>query len=453
MGRTAAAILLLGGAAGAVGLATQGSQDPARNLGRGSLRAVPGEYVVIFGGGMAGDTGENESPERLRRIRLATSESDSAEAAAVAAGGRIQFRYRTVLIGFSAVLPPAALKAVLRATNGKANIEPNWEAQRAAAQSPAPSQGLDRIGQRLLRLNDRFTRPSSGTRRVHVYVIDTGFRDTHSEFLKNTPQSRVGIGKDFVGGSNGPGCQHHGTHVAGIIGGKTFGIASNVTLHPLRVLDCNIDVTSTRVIAAAEWVGNHYKANNKPPAVANMSLEFLTVGLPASKFTAMDQAINNTISLGVTFVVAAGNNNRKACDISPARIPRAITVASTDPENDERAPTSNFGSCVDLFAPGMGITSATANSDYSSDVDYGTSSAAPHVTGVAALFLSRPTAAQSSVWPAIFAAANVYSPNKQWCGVSKRGDYSPNVLLHWGAGSTDGNTDGEPAPYPPLTCG
>jgi subtilisin family serine protease len=467
VGRVFAAVLLLGGIAGAIGLAGLWQEDPERRVGAGAVRAVPGEYVVTFGGGVAGVTGPDTTPTGARRIQQAVADSRAAEAAAVAAGAKIRFRYRVALVGFSGTLPPAALRSVSRATGGRAHIERNWQARQASAADgfigtanaavppPMPPQGLDRVGQRLLQLDQVYKRPTAGSRKVHVFVIDSGYLKTHSEF-----SSRVGQGGDAVSGSIQPNCLNHGTHVAGIIAGRNYGVASAAELHSVRVIDCWDDVTTDRVIAAVDWVGKQYLKGLKP-AVANMSLQFNLTTLSYEDklaFETMDVAIGNIINLGVPFVVAAGNNGIAACDVSPARIPMAITVGSTDPENDESADTSNYGSCVDLSAPGKGIVSATAKTNNAWAIGYGTSSAAPHVAGVAALVLSRPTATPipGAVWTAIYKAANkdarTASGTPGWCGVGQRVSDTPDILLHWGAGSTDGIKDSEPDPKPPLQC-
>jgi subtilisin family serine protease len=451
-GRFLAVLLLLGGIAGAVIIVTRGSQRG----GPSAVRALPNEYVVTFGGGIGGETGRTNSTVEAGRIRASIADSEAAEAAAVAAGGKIQFRYRAVLIGFSATLPPAALKAVIRASGGRARIEPNWEARQTSAAIPAPSQGLDRIGQRLLPLDTLYTPPAAGSRKVHVYIIDGALRRTHAEFRLAGNNSRVGNGYNVVGPAPLARCYEHATAVAAIVGGKTYGVAPTVELHSVRVIDCDNRVTSAAVIAGVEWTATQFQYHNRRPAVANMSLEFDLSGLPELKeFISMDQAIRNAVNLGIRFVAAAGNDGMDACRVSPARIGSVMTVGSTDPETDEIADTSNFGQCVKLYAPGMAITSAAAGSDQDNDIHYGTSFAAPHVAGVAALVLSQPGVSPGAVWAAIFAAANRDSGKPggtpAWCGV--RPNFGPpDRLLHWGAGSTDGKLDSEDPPPSPLAC-
>lgn len=478
----AAILFLLGALAGCW---DSGAQDRPDRL---AMYAVPGEYVVTFGDGIAGvpipaaaaaaDISLSADrrklvPERLQiaRIRAAIADSVAAEAAVIAAGGTIEFRYRTAVIGFSGKLPPKALAALSRAVERKPHIEPNWEARQWSegngsvqtaddSEDPPLSQGLDRIGQRLLPLNISFPTPVGGGGEVHAYVIDSGIRATHSQFIRTGGgSSRVGVGFDaFPTPPNDDECLDHGSHVAGTIGGKTVGVAPEVELHSVRVISCAGKVKLSRAVAGINWVLEDYLARGKP-AIANVSWGFdpqfiLKDQMP--KLFSMEEAIENSIYLGITYVVAAGNGTDDgaidACGISPARVTAAITVASVNPENDTKAESSNFGSCIDLFAPGVTIASAISMDDKAWDFRDGTSHAAPHVTGVGALFLSSGfSAAPNSVWTAIEDAANIESTDG-WCGVLERGAGSPNILLHWGAGSPDGTADSENAIGPAPVC-
>jgi hypothetical protein len=493
--RTLAALLLLGATAGGAALLTvppRTDGSPVAPADPYAIRAVPGEYVVIFGGGITGEATLPESPFKALLRRRAFRDREAAGAAAVAAGGTIQFRYGSALIGFSGNLPPAALKAVSKATSGRAYIEPSWTAlqrpetgptvapdrgfdgegrreaearleadgrlqpvaRSGSAQlmkssmllQPAPlPQGLDRIGQRLLALNSVFNRPSGGNVKVDVYVIDSGILGSHSQFRVGTNGSRVVGSYNFTGSSPSQACFDHGTQVAGIAAGKTFGLAPAADLYSLRVIDCNHVVRTAWVIAAVDWLVQHKTTR---PSIANMSLEFDVSSMAssyASQFLSMDAAIKNAINRGVIFVVAAGNDNKNACNISPARIRPAITVASTDPETDIRASSSNYGTCVDIFAPGVAIVSSASSGNDAWDMGFGTSSATPHVTGLAALLLSRGVTT-ASVWNTIVNAANVRSTAKttpNWCGVADPRS-APNLLLHWGAAGSNGIVDGEP---------
>jgi hypothetical protein len=231
--------------------------------------------------------------------------------------------------------------------------------------------GLDRTDQRLLPLNSTYTYRLNGEG-IHAYVVDTGIRATHVEFT-----GRVGNGYDAVDGDNNPDdCQGHGTHVAGSVGGTTYGVAKAVTLHGVRVLNCQGSGTLAGILAGLDWVGGNYQT----PAVVNMSL-----GSFAN--ATIDDAVQTLIDGGLPVIVAAGNSNQNACNYSPARLPDAITVGSTDIK-DVRSVFSNYGTCLDLFGPGTAILSAWHTGDTATHTIDGTSHAAPHVAGLASLYLS-----------------------------------------------------------------
>ncbi|HEU4388575.1 MAG TPA: S8 family peptidase [Blastocatellia bacterium] len=233
-----------------------------------------------------------------------------------------------------------------------------------------PPWGLDRIGQRDLPLNQAYSYTTTGSG-VNVYIIDTGIRRTHTQF-----GGRAFVGFDAVGdGQNTNDCNGHGTHVSGTVGGSTYGVAKGVRLFAVRVLNCGGSGSTSGVIAGVDWV----TANHINPAVANMSL-----GGGAS--TAIDTAVRNSIASGVTYCVAAGNSNADASTQSPARVSEAITVGSST-QSDARSSFSNFGSVVDIFAPGSSILSAWRTSDTATATLSGTSMASPHAAGVAARIL------------------------------------------------------------------
>ncbi len=268
--------------------------------------------------------------------------------------------------------------------------------------------GIDRIDQRDLPLDGNYTYNATGTG-VKAYIIDTGIRSTHVEFGGRVISGFTAI-NDGLGTNDGNG---HGTHVSGTVGGATFGVAKNVTLVAVRVLDANGSGTNSGVISGVDFVTSDHQAGQ--PAVANMSLG-------GGISSALDTAVTNAINDGVTFAIAAGNETQDACNTSPARVPSAITVGSTT-TTDARSSFSNFGTCLDIFAPGSSITSAWRTSDTATNTISGTSMATPHVTGVAALFLeTNPTASPATVAAAII---NNSTPNK----VTGAGTGSPNRLL------------------------
>lgn len=250
--------------------------------------------------------------------------------------------------------------------------------------SPTPSWGLDRIDQSALPLDNSYTHSSDGTG-VKAYIFDTGIRASHEQFA-----GRVGTGADFVGDGQGTNdCNGHGTHVAGTVGGRTTGVAPNVTLIPLRVLGCNGSGTTSGILSAISWAIADHVAGS--PAVANFSLGGTTNSL-------LNSYLSNLISDGVTVVVAAGNSNTSACTSSPANLTSAITVAAAD-SSDARASYSNYGTCVDIYAPGSAIISAWYGGDTMYASMSGTSMATPHAVGVAARILSlNPAFTPSQVW-------------------------------------------------------
>ncbi|MFC8918795.1 S8 family peptidase [Streptomyces sp. NPDC047821] len=318
--------------------------------------------------------------------------------------------YRSVLDGFSTTMSTAKATA-LAADPRVAYVEQNRTVRLSATQTNA-TWGLDRIDQRDLPLSTTYTYGTTAPN-VNAYIIDTGIRTSHSEF-----GGRAVVGTDTVGGGqNGQDCQGHGTHVAGTVGGRTYGVAKAARLVAVRVLDCNGSGTTAGVIAGVDWV----TANAVKPAVANMSLG-------GGVSTSLDGAVKRSIASGVSYTVAAGNGNilglpENACNTSPARVPEAITVGATD-SADRRASFSNYGSCVDLFAPGVKVTSAWRTGDTATSTLSGTSMAAPHTAGVAALYLSKyPTASPAQVSAALVNNATSGKVQNALTG-------SPNKLLH-----------------------
>jgi subtilisin family serine protease len=332
----------------------------------------------------------------------------AAERAAIAGlGGRVFFTYQNVFNGVAVSLPEAALNG-LKNRPGIELIEEDGTVTTQGTQNGA-TWGLDRIDQRNTPLSGTYTDNVSGVG-VDAYIIDTGILSTHSEF-----SGRVAAGSTYVSDGRGTeDCNGHGTHVAGTVGGTVYGVAKSVTLIPVRVLDCNGSGSWSGVVAGMDWVVSNHQAGK--PAVANMSLG-------GGSSSAVDSAVQRMIDDGVVVAVAAGNSNRDACNFSPARAAGALTVGATT-STDARANYSNFGKCLDIFAPGSSITSAWNSSGSATNTISGTSMASPHVAGVAALVLQEtPTASVGAVISTIIGRAtrNV---------VTSAGRSSPNLLLY-----------------------
>jgi subtilisin family serine protease len=306
-------------------------------------------------------------------------------------GGTVTYVYSHALKGYSLTLPSAAV-ARLAADPRVDYVEADGVMTADTTQNGA-TWGIDRIDQRSLPLSGTYTYAATGSG-VKAYIIDTGIRFTHTQF---GGRAIKGVDEVTSGGSASD-CNGHGTHVSGTVGGSTYGVAKAVTLVAVRVLGCNGSGSTSGVIAGVDWVtGNHLSGQS---AVANMSL-----GGGAS--SSLDTAVNNSINDGVSYAIAAGNgdifgNAQNACNFSPARVAAAMTISATD-RTDTKASWANYGSCVDWFAPGVSITSAWYSSDTATNTISGTSMAAPHTTGVAALYLqTHPGASPSTVRTALF---------------------------------------------------
>jgi len=282
-------------------------------------------------------------------------------------GGKLKYSYGAVLKGFAAELSDEAV-AALRADPDVDYVEQDQTVSISTTQSPAPSWGLDRIDQRNLPLSNSYTYNATASQQtvVRAYIIDTGIQTSHSDF-----GGRASAVYDALGG-NGQDCNGHGTHVAGTVGGTTYGVAKSIKLRAVRVLNCSGSGSNSGVIAGMDWV----RVNSIHPAVANMSLG-------GGFSSATNTAANNLAASGVFLAVAAGNSNANACNSSPSSAANVTSVAASA-SNDSRASFSNFGSCVHIYAPGVSIKSDWLNGG--TNTISGTSMASPHVAGVAALY-------------------------------------------------------------------
>jgi subtilisin family serine protease len=346
-------------------------------------------------------------------------------------GGQIKFTYDTALKGFAVTLPSTAAEAFVEALERNPNVESvESDIAMTAFQTTqsAATWGLDRSDQRALPLSGSYTYNANGSG-VRAYIVDTGILSSHTDF-----GGRVSGGYTAIADGRGTtDCNGHGTHVAGTVGAATWGIAKGVALVPVRVLDCNGSGTLSGVIAGVDWVAK----NGQKPGVLNLSL-----GGGAS--SSLDTAVANTVAAGYTVVVAAGNDSGNACNYSPAREPTAITVGSTA-SNDTRSTFSNFGTCLDLFAPGSSIRSTWYTSTTATATISGTSMAAPHVAGLAALLLqNNPTASAATVTSAVI---NLSTPSV----VLDAGSGSPNRLLYTLDSSSGGGSDGGTTTEPTTT--
>jgi subtilisin family serine protease len=325
------------------------------------------------------------------RFIITLRDGESPAAVAAAHGIRPEFVYTHALTGFAGGMGDAARAGLLR-DRRVIRIEPDGIATIVATTEGNATWGLDRLDQRSLPLSTTFTYTSTGVG-VTAYIIDTGIRFSHNDF-----GGRATSGYDAVDGGTAVDCNGHGTHVAGTVGGSRYGVAKRVHLVAVRVLDCGGSGTWSGVIAGIDWVTRRHASS----AVANLSLGG---GANAS----VDDAVRRMISAGVSTAIAAGNGNsagiaQNACNFSPARVSTAMTVGATD-RSDRKATWSNYGSCVDWFAPGVGITSTWFTSNSATNTISGTSMAAPHTAGVAALYLQlHPGRTPQQVRDALFAA-------------------------------------------------
>ncbi|MGW1429862.1 S8 family peptidase [Streptomyces sp. NPDC002431] len=390
----AGAALALSGAA-VFPASASGPAAEGRILNAGAPDTVRGSYIVT--------------------LDASAARAGSAEGRALAKeyGAKIRKTYRAALNGYSVELSEAQAKK-FAADPAVESVAQNRTFHVTGTQTSPPSWGLDRIDQKSLPLNQSYTYPDHAGAGVTAYIIDTGVRISHSDF-----GGRASNGYDAIDNDNTAQDGHgHGTHVAGTVAGTSYGVAKKAKIVAVRVLDNSGSGTTDQVVAGIDWV----TANAVKPAVANMSLG-------GGADAVLDAAVRKSIASGVTYAVAAGNESTDASTKSPARVGEAITVGSTT-STDARSSFSNYGSVVDIFAPGSSITSTWNTSDSATNTISGTSMASPHVAGAAALYLAdHPGDTPAQVSAGLVAAASTGV-------VTNPGTGSPNRLLNVGSGST-----------------
>ncbi|HEV8558350.1 MAG TPA: S8 family peptidase [Actinophytocola sp.] len=403
----ASAVAVTAGMAGAAPTAVAAAPGEGTIRDEGVAQAVPDNYVVVLAN------------------RVATTD---ARTLAAQYGGQVTFTYTAALNGFAVTTTAGQARKLAAdprvayvAQDQKVSLPPDTLGKPVSAstgvgidtfvQPNPPAWGLDRVDQRSLPLDAKYFYPSLGAT-ARAYIIDTGIRFTHQEF-----GGRAVLGIDVVGGVTPPGfdCNGHGTHIAGTVGGKTVGLAKGVQLVAVRVLSCTGAGTISQIIAGIDWITQDNRANPRP-SVASMPLG-------GGLSTALNDAVTASIAANVHYSVASGGSNANACNFSPASTPRATTVGSTD-QSDNRASFSNFGPCIDLFAPGVGITSAWATAD-DAYLTLSGSTATAHATGAAALWRHKfPADNADQVAAALAANATPV--------VGNPGTGSPNLLLFMG---------------------
>lgn len=364
---------------------------PFSSIQKSGNKLIEGQYIVILSKKPAKK--DSKAAEVLEKLSKTISSSGQ---------GKVKHKYKNALTGFSAQLSKEEVTRLKRNPN-VLHVEQDSYMQLEGETSVQdyPIWGLDRIDQRDVLLDRAYSYTATG-KGVNVYIMDSGINYSHSEF-----GNRAVLAHDFVLDENpdntdpnqqaGEDCRGHGTHVAGTVGGDLYGVAKDVNLHSLRVFGCSGGCERSRIVAAVDWLTKDVIENNKFPAVVNMSLG----GPFEPEFLSVQTAIETSISAGINYVVSAGNGSTEACSQEPAYIPGILTIGATDIDN-RMASFSNYGSCVDLFAPGVSIVSASNLDNTLTNTYSGTSMAAPHVTGIVALYLeTHPNATPEEVHKAV----------------------------------------------------
>jgi subtilisin family serine protease len=440
------AVLLLIVAGVLIGRSYGGRADAgvARPVSSVADDVVAGKYIVSL------DVGDDDAAlvANTDPNRHALVMRDEVATLTEQGGGKIRAKYDTVMIGFTAEMSPQLAERIDGIPGVR--VVHAHRVRLAATQTveTRPPYGLDRISERAGCLNEQYTYSLTG-KGVHVYVIDTGIVREHPEFASAPGVSRVSADVFTLFADGKQDALGHGTHVAGTIGGKTFGVAKEVTLHSARVFGDTNDSDTGLIIKAVDWATGN-AAPYLPYVVVNMSLI-------SPRDSDLENAIRRSRAKGLTYVVAAGNYDayhpdRNACHWSPSHMTAAITVGAINPGDDSIAPFSFVGGCVDIFAPGVYIKSANSDLAGQPMLRDGASMATAHVSGIAALYLEtaigKPAgvASPDNVWKAIDQAASVHPGTPEWGGISNALAGSPNKIAHWGSAAANGTVDGETCP-------
>jgi subtilisin family serine protease len=357
-----------------------------------SERPIPNSYIVVLRDDVTDLTGRDVG--------------NISDALTGRYSGTVKNIYRDALKGYSVEMTPETAETLSRHKWVKYVEEDSEILEQATTQAPA-TWGISRIDHRrfMWPLDQNYTYSATGLG-VNVYVIDTGVLTTHPDFEGRATEP---FSIDYTPIEN---CNGHGTHVAGTIGSKTYGVAKNVNIHSIRVFPCSGGTALSNVLAGLDFVVRQAIR----PAVANLSIG-------TSYSTAFEDAVQIMIDSGITAVVAAGNESENACSHSPAHLPDALTVGSLT-ASDQRDSMSNYGSCVDIFAPGVAIMSTWNRPDLPANLLSGTSTASPHVAGAAALYL------ETHRWASPTEVNSLIAASATRGAIQNVGDGSPNRLLY-----------------------